>query len=41
MAPAWYMIGATALGQIALTLMPESAPVRCASAPQLAAASSR
>lgn len=30
MAPAWYMIGATAIGQIALMLMPESAPVRSA-----------
>ena len=27
MAPAWYMIGATSLGQIALMLMAESAPV--------------
>ncbi len=31
MAPAWYMIGATSLGQIALMLMAESAPV-CSSA---------
>jgi MFS transporter, MHS family, citrate/tricarballylate:H+ symporter len=28
MAPAWYWIGAAALGQIALMLMVESAPVR-------------
>jgi MFS family permease len=28
MAPAWYLTGATALGQIALMLMAESAPVR-------------
>jgi MHS family citrate/tricarballylate:H+ symporter-like MFS transporter len=27
MAPAWYMLGAGALGQIALMLMVESAPV--------------
>lgn len=27
-APAWYLIGATAVGQIALLLMPESAPVK-------------
>jgi MFS family permease len=30
MAPAWYMLGAGALGQIALMLMAESAPVRLA-----------
>ncbi len=28
MAPAWYLIGATAVGQIALMLFPETAPVR-------------
>jgi MFS family permease len=28
MAPAWYLVGATAIGQIALMLLPESAPVR-------------
>lgn len=28
MAPAWYMIGAAAIGQVALLLMPESAPVK-------------
>ena len=28
MAPAWYMLGAGALGQIALMLIAESAPVR-------------
>jgi MFS family permease len=28
MAPAWYVIGAAAIGQIAFMLMPESAPVR-------------
>jgi MHS family citrate/tricarballylate:H+ symporter-like MFS transporter len=28
MAPAWYLIGAVVLGQIALMLMPESAPAR-------------
>ena len=27
-APAWYLIGATALGQIAMMLMPESAPAK-------------
>ena len=35
-APAWYLTGAVALGQIALMLMPESAPVKIARAPQLA-----
>lgn len=30
MAPAWYMMGAVFVGQIALLLMPESAPVRLA-----------
>ena len=34
MAPAWYMISATALGQIARMLMAESAPVRLARATQ-------
>ena len=38
MAPAWYMLGAGALGQIALMLMPESAPLRLANMPQPAAA---
>ena len=38
MAPAWYMMGAGALGQIALMLMAESAPVRLAHVPQPAAA---
>jgi len=38
MAPAWYMLGAGMLGQIALMLMAESAPVRLAHAPQRAAA---
>jgi MFS family permease len=33
MAPAWYVIGATAIGQIALMLMPESAPVRLPATP--------
>ncbi len=28
MAPAWYMLGAAAIGQIALQLIPESAPAR-------------
>ncbi|MGH6876135.1 MAG: MFS transporter [Rhizomicrobium sp.] len=28
MAPAWYVLGATAIGQVALMLIPESAPVR-------------
>jgi len=28
MAPAWYVIGATIVGQIALLLMPESAPAK-------------
>ncbi|MGC1457479.1 MAG: MFS transporter [Steroidobacteraceae bacterium] len=30
MAPAWYLTGAVAIGQIALMLMPESAPVKLA-----------
>jgi MFS family permease len=30
MAPAWYMIGATVIGQVGLWLMPESAPARLA-----------
>lgn len=38
MAPAWYMLGAGALGQIALMLKAESAPVRVAHVPQRAAA---
>ncbi len=38
MAPAWYLIGATAVGQIALMLMAESAPVRMRHALQLAPA---
>jgi hypothetical protein len=33
MAPAWYLIGATAIGQIAFMLIRESAPVRLAMAP--------
>jgi len=33
MAPAWYAIGAAAIVQIALMLMPESAPVRLSTAP--------
>jgi MHS family citrate/tricarballylate:H+ symporter-like MFS transporter len=33
MAPAWYVIGAATIGQIALMLMPESAPVRWKSSP--------
>jgi hypothetical protein len=33
MAPAWYMLGAGALGQVALWLMAESAPVRLAALP--------
>jgi MFS transporter, MHS family, citrate/tricarballylate:H+ symporter len=28
LAPAWYLAGATAVGQIALMLFPETAPVR-------------
>src|SRR5207253_1111043 len=28
MAPAWYMLGATVVGQLALLMIPESAPVR-------------
>jgi MFS family permease len=28
MAPAWYVIGAATIGQVAIMLMPESAPVR-------------
>ncbi len=38
MAPAWYMLGAGAIGQIALLLMVESAPVRLEHVPQPAAA---
>ena len=38
MAPAWYMIAATAAGLIALMLMRETAPVRIARAPLLARA---
>jgi len=39
MAPAWYLVGATAIGQIAYMLMRESAPVRQARlTPELAAA---
>jgi len=38
MAPAWYLIGAAALGQIALMLMAESAPARAIRAPQPAPA---
>jgi len=38
MAPAWYMIGATVAGQVALMLMRESAPVRTARAATLASA---
>ncbi len=33
MAPAWYLVGATAIGQIALMLMRESAPGRLSAAP--------
>jgi hypothetical protein len=33
MAPAWYVIGATDVGHVALMLMPESAPVRLSVAP--------
>jgi len=36
MAPAWYLMGAAAVGQIALMLMAESAPARTQRAPQLA-----
>jgi len=36
MAPAWYMVGVTAIGLIALILMPESAPSRMTSKPLLA-----
>jgi len=38
MAPAWYLIGATAIGQIALMLMRESAPVRLSTVPANVAA---
>lgn len=37
MAPAWYMLGAGAIGQVALWLMAESAPVRLAALPLSAA----
>lgn len=40
MAPAWYLIGAVVLGQIALMLMPESAPARIRPALELRSASS-
>lgn len=36
MAPAWYLVGATAVGQIAYMLIPESAPVRLRRTAQLA-----
>ncbi len=36
MAPAWYMIGATAVAQIALILMRESAPIKLAMSPMAA-----
>jgi MFS family permease len=39
LAPAWYLIGATAAGQIALMLMKESAPVRVGGAPAIVAGS--
>lgn len=35
-APAWYLTGAVAIGQIALMFMPESAPIKLARRPQLA-----
>ena len=38
MAPAWYLIGAVAIGQFALLLMRESAPARIAQPLQAAAA---
>lgn len=37
MAPAWYMLAATFVGQIAYMLIPESAPVRLQLAPAIAA----
>jgi len=33
-APAWYLTGAVAIGQIAVMLMPESAPIKLARGPQ-------
>ena len=39
MAPAWYMLGAAAAGQIALMMFTESAPVRLALTPQVTTAS--
>jgi len=41
MAPAWYLLGAGVLGQIALMLMAESAPARLVHVPQPVAASLR
>ena len=38
MAPAWYMTGSAVIGQIALMLIPESAPVRLKQTSALAAA---
>jgi MFS transporter, MHS family, citrate/tricarballylate:H+ symporter len=38
MAPAWYLIGASAIGQIALMMVAESAPVRVAAASRAATA---
>ena len=35
-APAWYLTGAVAIGQIAVMLMPESAPIKLVRAPALA-----
>ena len=38
MAPAWYLIGASAVGQIAIMMVAESAPVRLAAPPSAAVA---
>ena len=37
LAPAWYLVGATAVGQVALLLFPETAPVRRGADPSAAA----
>jgi MHS family citrate/tricarballylate:H+ symporter-like MFS transporter len=40
-APAWYLTGAVAIGQVALILMPESAPIKLARRPPLAVSVAR
>jgi MHS family citrate/tricarballylate:H+ symporter-like MFS transporter len=40
-APAWYLTGAVAIGQIALMLMPESAPIKLPRVPAMAVSAAR